>query len=108
MLGDSPNVLLALGSALVSTEQYQAASQMLAGLIQRFPDQLEAYPKLAEAYRNLGEPSRATETLRQLAQRKQDDPMLHVVIARSLLDEETVNYPRVLQELAFGGQSLTR
>ena len=69
-LGDSPNVLLALGSALVSTEQYQAASEMLAGLIQSTPDQLEAYPKLAEAYRNMGEPRRATETLRQLARRK--------------------------------------
>ena len=100
ILGGSSRVLLALGAALVSTERYQAASQTLAGLIQSFPDQLEAYPKLAEAYRNLGEPSRATETLRQLARRKQDDPMLHVVIAQSLLDEERVDYPGVLQELA--------
>ena len=100
ILGGSPNVLLALGSALVSTERYQAGGQILAGLIQRFPDQFEAYPKLAEAYRNLGEPVRATETLRQLAQRKPDDPLLRVVIAQSLLDEEKVDYPRVLQELA--------
>jgi tetratricopeptide (TPR) repeat protein len=100
MLGGPPNVLLALGSALVSTEQYQAASQILTGLIQNFPGQLEAYPKLAEAYRNLGEPGRATETLRQLARRKPEDPMLRLVIAQSLLDEEKVDYPRVLQELA--------
>ena len=99
-LTGSPNVWLALGSALVSTEQYEAASRMLAGLIQSFPDQLEAYPKLAEAYRNLGEPSRATETLRQLARHKPDDPMLHVVIAQSMLDEEKIDYARVLQELA--------
>jgi len=99
-LPGSPNVWLALGSALVSTEQYEAASRMLAGLIQSFPDQLEAYPKLAEAYRNLGEPSRATETLRQLARHKPDDPMLHVVIAQSMLDEEKIDYARVLQELA--------
>ena len=100
IIGDSPNVLLALGSALVSTEQYQAASLLLAGVVQRFPDQLEAYPKLAEAYRNMGEPGRATETLRQLARRKEDDPTLHIVIARSLLDEEKVDYSLVLQELA--------
>ncbi len=98
-LGSSPNILLALGSALVSAEQYQAASQVLAGLIQTSPDQLEAYPKLAEAYRNMGEPTRATETLRQLALRKPDDSMLHVVIAQSLLNEERVDYPRVLREL---------
>jgi tetratricopeptide (TPR) repeat protein len=101
VVGDSPNVLLALGSALVSTEQFQAASALLARLIQSAPDQLEAYPKLAEAYRNMGEPARATETLRELARRKPDDPMLHVVIARSLLDEEKIDYPLVLQELAL-------
>ena len=104
-LGDSPNVLLALGSALVSTEQYQAASLLLAGLVQSSPDQFEAYPKLAEAYRNMGEPARATETLRQLARRKEDDPMLHIVIARSLLDEEKIDYSLVLQELAAAGRA---
>ncbi len=98
-LGSSPNILLALGSALVSTEQYQAASQILARLIQDSPDQFEAYPKLAEAYRNMGEPSRATETLRKLARRKPDYSMLHTVIAQSLIDEDRVDYPRVLREL---------
>jgi len=98
--GNSSNVLLALGSALVAAEQDQAASQILAGLVQRDPGQLDAYPKLAEAFRNMGEPGRATETLRQLARRKEDDPMLHVVIARSLLDEEKIDYLLVLQELA--------
>ena len=97
-LGRSPNILLALGSALLSAEQYQAASQVLADAIQHSP-RLEAYPKLAEAYRNMGEATRATETLRQLALLKPDDSMLHVVIAQSLLDEEKVDYPRVLQEL---------
>ena len=98
-VGDSSNILLALGAALVSTEQYQAASRILAGLIENFPDQLEAYPKLAEAYRNMGEPSLATETLQKLARRKPDYAMLHIAIAKSLLAEETVNYAQVLQEL---------
>jgi tetratricopeptide (TPR) repeat protein len=96
----SPNVLLALGSQLVSAEQYQVAVRILAALIQSAPDQFAAYPKLAEAYRNLGEAARATETLRRLAQRKPDYPMLHVVIAQSMLDEESIDYPGVLKELA--------
>ena len=94
-----PNILLALGSALVSAERHQAASQILSGLIRDHPEQLEAYPRLAAAYRNMGEPARATETLRSLAGRKPDYPMLHTVIAQSLLDEETVDYPQVLREL---------
>jgi len=98
-LGRSPNVLLALGSALLSTEQYQAASGVLASLVQNFPNRLEAYLKLAEAYRNMGEPARATESLRQLALRQPDESMLHAVIAQSLLDEERVDYPQVLREL---------
>jgi tetratricopeptide (TPR) repeat protein len=96
----SPNVLLALGSSLVSAEQFQAAVGTLAALIQSVPDQFEAYPKLAEAYRNMGEPVRATEALRRLAQRKPDYPMLHVVIAQSMLDEPSVDYSGVLDELA--------
>ena len=99
-LGSSPRILLALGSALVSTEQNQAACQVLTGLIENFPDQLEAYPKLADAYRKTGEPSRATEALQRLAVRKPDYPMIHTVIAQSMLDEEKVDYARVLRELA--------
>jgi predicted Zn-dependent protease len=97
VIGESPKVLLALGSALVAVEQYKDASQILAGLIQIAPGQFEAYPKLAEAYRNMGEPARATEALRQLAQRRPDDPMLQVAIARSLLDEAHIDYSLVLQ-----------
>src|SRR5258708_1495509 len=62
-LGRSPNILLTLGSALLSAEQSQAASQVLADVIQRSPDRLEAHPKLAEAYRHMGEGTRATEDL---------------------------------------------
>ncbi|HXI38339.1 MAG TPA: tetratricopeptide repeat protein [Bryobacteraceae bacterium] len=91
---------------MLSAEQYQAASQVLADLIQHSPDRLEAYPKLAEAYRNMGDATRATETLRQLALRKPSDSMLHVVIAQSLLDEERVDYPRVLQELEQAEKAL--
>jgi tetratricopeptide (TPR) repeat protein len=96
---DSPKLLFALGSSLVSAEQYPAARQVLAGLIQSFPDELNAYLKLAEAYRGMGESTHATETLRKLALRKPEYPMLHVVIAQSMLAEASVDYPGVLEEL---------
>ncbi|HEY7306318.1 MAG TPA: tetratricopeptide repeat protein [Bryobacteraceae bacterium] len=96
----SANMSIALGTSLISAEHSPEAVQILAKVIQNYPDQLEAYPKLAEAYRNAGEPALATEMLRKLAERKPDYPMLHVVIARSMLDENPVDYPSILRELA--------
>ena len=106
LAGESPALSLALGNALLAMEHYQEAIQILTGLVQSVPDQLEAYPKLAAAYRNSGDPQRATETLRQLARRKPGDPALHVVIAQSLLDEEHVDYTSVLAELTTAGEAL--
>lgn len=96
----STNMSIALGTSLISAEQSPAAIQILAKVVQSDPDQVEAYPKLAEAYRNAGEPGLATGTLRKLAERKPDYPMLHVVIARSMLDENPTDYPGILRELA--------
>lgn len=95
----SAKVLLALGSALLATEQYPASSKILAELTQRFPKELEAFPKLAEAYRNMGQAHKATQALRQLAIENPEYPMLHVLIAESLLDEEEINYSDVFREL---------
>jgi tetratricopeptide (TPR) repeat protein len=106
LAGDSPNVLLALGLNLLALEHYQEAIQILTALIRNFPNQLEAYPKLAAAYRNSGEPRRATETLRELARSTPDDAALHVVVAQSLLDEEQIDYPSALAELATAARAL--
>jgi tetratricopeptide (TPR) repeat protein len=97
---DSPNLLLALGSNLISAEKYHEAREILAGLIAIHPDELDAYAKLAEAYRNTGEPNQATQTLRRLAARKPDYPMLHVALAESMVAEEPVDYESVLHQLA--------
>ncbi|MBZ5590840.1 MAG: tetratricopeptide repeat protein [Acidobacteriia bacterium] len=97
---NSPKLSLALGSSLVSAGQYPAAVKVLAELVQRAPDELDAYPKLAEAHREMGEASQATATLRQLAQRKADYPMLHIAIAQSMLAADPADYPGVLGELA--------
>ncbi|PYT28661.1 MAG: hypothetical protein DMG57_14075 [Acidobacteria bacterium] len=101
----SPQILLALGSSLISAEQHRDAARLLTELIQSSPDQFEAYPKLAQAYRNMGEPALSTRTLRNLARRKPDYPMLHVAIAQSMLEEELVDYPGVLEELALAEQT---
>jgi tetratricopeptide (TPR) repeat protein len=96
---DSPRVQLALAMNLMASSQYSASAQVLNRLIEKFPGQLEAYPKLAESYRAMGEPARATEVLRRLAARNPKFPMIHVVIAESMLDEQSVDYPGVFREL---------
>ena len=99
-LPNSPKLLMALGSSLVSAGQYPAAAKVLVGLVQSSAGLWDAYPKLAEAYREMGDAGRAAATLKILAQRKADYPMLHIIIAQSMLNADPVNYPGVLDELA--------
>jgi tetratricopeptide (TPR) repeat protein len=99
-LPDSPDLLLALGSDLVSAGEYRDAVRILTVLIEKHPDQFEAYKQLAEAHRNLDQADQATQTLRKLGERKPDFPMLHVMTAQSLLAEAPVDHSKVLQELA--------
>jgi tetratricopeptide (TPR) repeat protein len=95
----SVKIEVAFGNGLVSVERYAEAIQILTESLRISPDELEAYPNLAEAYRNTGEPKLATETLRKLAGHKPDYPMLHLVIARSLSQEDPVDFAGVLEEL---------
>jgi predicted Zn-dependent protease len=48
----------------------------------------------------MGEARQATATLRMLAQRKPDYPMLHIAIAQSMLAAEPADYLGALEELA--------
>jgi tetratricopeptide (TPR) repeat protein len=95
----SLKIELALGDGLVSVERYAEAIQILTEVVRNSPDEVEAYPNLAEAYRNTGQPKLATDTLRKLALRKPDYPMLHLVIARSISQEDPVDSAAVLEEL---------
>src|ERR1035438_8477207 len=95
----SVKIELALGAGLVSVERYAEAIQKLTEVVRNSPDELEAYPNLAEAYRNTGEPKLATDTMRKLARLKPDFPMIHLVIARSISQEDPVDSAGVLQEL---------
>ncbi len=47
----------------------------------------------------MGEPARATEALRRLAARDAESFLIHLTIAESMLDEQSVDYPGVLREL---------
>ena len=96
----SAKMSLALGSDLSAAGQNPAAVRILSEVVERFPDEFEAYPKLAEAYRQTGDRARVTATLRQLAQRQPDYPMLHISIAQAMLAEDTVDRQGVLRELA--------
>ena len=100
-IADSQKIRLALGANLVAVEKYAQASQILAEVIKNSPDQIDAYPALADAYGKMGQPKLATETLRQLAARKPDYPMLHLAIAQSLMNAEPVDSAHVLEELAL-------
>lgn len=97
---DSPKLLFALGSSLVSAGQYPVAVKVLEELVQSSSAEPDAYPKLAEAYRAMGEAGRSTATLRMLAQRKPAYPMIHIAIAESMLAGDPSDYPAVLAELA--------
>ena len=98
-IAGSVKIDLALGAGLVSVERYAEAIQKLTEVVRNSPDSLDAYPNLAEAYRNTGEPKLATDTMRKLARRKPDYPMVHLVIARSISQEDPVDSVGVLQEL---------
>jgi tetratricopeptide (TPR) repeat protein len=95
----SVKIEVALGGGLVGVERYKEAIQILIEVVRKSPNELDAYPNLAEAYRNTGEPKLATDTMRKLAQRKPDFPMIHLVIARSISQEDPVDSAGVLQEL---------
>jgi tetratricopeptide (TPR) repeat protein len=95
----SVKIELALGNGLVSVERYAEAIQILTEVVRNSPEEVDAYPNLAEAYRNTGQPKLATDTLRKLARRKPDYPMLHLVIARSISQEDSVDSAGVLEEL---------
>ena len=100
-IADSQKIRLALGAGLLAVEKYAQASHILVEVIRNSPDSLEAYATLAGAYGKMGQPKLATETLRKLAARKPDYPMVHLAIAQSLLNDQPVDSARALEELAL-------
>ena len=95
----SQKIALAFGKILVNTGNNQRAAAFLAGLTQQDAADVEAWHWLAQAESSLGEFRKAAEALQQLARRQPDYPMIDVMIAQALLQQETPDYEQALRRL---------
>jgi tetratricopeptide (TPR) repeat protein len=98
---DSGPVLLALGTDLVRTEHYSDGIAALREVLRRSPEAFEAYVGLANAARQMGDSKQEIGALQQLARGRPDYPMIHVLIARAMLNLKPVEARQVLGELAL-------
>ena len=100
-LPGSTALLLPLGSDLVRAEQYQAGIKVLRELLHLSPEESDAYLRIADAYRKTGRSAEEARILKDLAQQKPDYPMIHLLIARAMLNADPPDYPKVLDELSL-------
>jgi len=98
-LPQSANLQLALGLILLSAEEYAGATKTLDSLIKKSPDRIDAYMPLADAYKAIGQGERSTQVLRNLSVRQPQFPMIHVLLARSLIEEGPENRREALSAL---------
>jgi tetratricopeptide (TPR) repeat protein len=98
-LPGSTALLLPLGSNLVNAQKYPEGITVLQQLLRRSPAETDGYMRLADAYRQTGESAREVQVLENLAKRNPDYPMIHVLIARALLNRNPADYGRALDEL---------
>ncbi len=99
--GNPAAVLLPLGADLIRSEHPKEGVVVIKELLQAAPDTDEAYISLADAARKTGETAQEIDALRTLADRKPDYPMIHVLLARALLNAQPVDYRKVLDELSL-------
>jgi tetratricopeptide (TPR) repeat protein len=104
-LSNSTAVLLPLGSDLVRAQQYKEGIDVLRELLRQAPETDQAYLSIADAYRQLGDSEQEVQTLRDLAGRNPDYPMIHVLIARAMLGTGHVDYAKILDELLLAEKS---
>jgi tetratricopeptide (TPR) repeat protein len=101
---DSPALLLPLGANLIRAERYKEGADVLRALLRVAPHTDDAYISLAEAARKMGDPAQELAALRDLSSYKPGYPMIHVLIARAMLNQEPANYSQVLNELSLAGK----
>jgi tetratricopeptide (TPR) repeat protein len=94
-------VLLPLGADLIRAERYQAGIDVLRELVRSSPETPEAYISIADASHKLGNTVEEIDALHRLAEIKPDYPMIHVLIARALLNTEPADYRRALDEISL-------
>ena len=106
-LPQSTALLLPLGSNLVLAEKYAEGISVLQELLQKSPNEYDAYLKLADAFRKTGAGDKEIKILGDLEGRKPDYPQIHLLLARALLNFEPADYARTLDELAHAEQAST-
>jgi tetratricopeptide (TPR) repeat protein len=103
---DAKPMPLELGSDLIWAGRYEEGARLLEQVTEKSPDAYDAYARLGLAYNRLGQPDRQVRVLQELTKRKPDYPMGHIMMVMALLNQDPINYPRVLDELAEA-QALT-
>jgi tetratricopeptide (TPR) repeat protein len=104
-LPDSNALLLALGTNMVRTENYEQGVKILRQVLQTAPDTSEAYISIAEAGRKAGNSAEEIDALRELERQHSDYPMIHVLLARAMLNQRPSEYDKILEELALAEKS---
>ena len=100
-LPQSTPLLLPLGSNLILAEKYAAGIDVLKDLLRKTPNEYEAYIKLADAFRKTGAYDQEVKILRDLGNRNPDYPGIHLLLARAMLNLDSVDYAQTLDELAL-------
>ena len=94
-------VLVASRLDLIRAERYREGVEALRALVRVAPQTDQAYISLADAARKMGDSAQELAALRDLSTYKPDYPMLHVLIARALINQERPDYSKVLHELSL-------
>lgn len=104
-LPDSNALLLALGTNMVRAENYEQGVKILRQVLQAAPDTSEAYISIADAGRKAGNNAEEIEALRELEHQHPDYPMIHVLLARAMLNQRPAEYTKILEELALAAMA---
>jgi tetratricopeptide (TPR) repeat protein len=98
-LPNSNAMLLPLGINLIRVSRNDASICVLLQVIQTSPDEIEAYIHLADGYHQVGQLEKEVEALQMLAKRKPQYPMIHLLIARAMMNLPSPANDAVLLEL---------
>lgn len=92
-------VKLQLGLDLVRAEHFEEGIGVLRDVIREVPNTPEAYVGLADAARKAGKHEQEIAALNALQLIQPAYPMLHVLIARAMLNSDHPDYPKLLEQL---------
>src|SRR5205823_12318637 len=96
----SPDLLVALGSDLVSIDKFDQAIEILSTIISKYPEKTNAYRPLARAYQSTGKVGLGADILRKLLERQSQDTMLRISFVQSLIEGGHSGDREALEQLA--------